>query len=37
MSDWMSGKRVTEGPIVPVLLSFALPVLLQQLLQVRRI
>ena len=33
MSDWMSGKRVTEGPIVPVLLSFALPVLLQQLLQ----
>jgi len=33
MPDRMSGKRVTDGPIVPVLLSFALPVLLQQLLQ----
>ena len=29
----MSGKQVENGPIAPVLFSFALPVLLLQLLQ----
>ena len=33
MSEKMSGRHVTEGPIAPVLFSFALPVLLLQLLQ----
>ena len=33
MSVRMSGKHVENGPIVPVLISFALPVLLLQLLQ----
>lgn len=33
MSEKMSGRHVTEGPIAPVLLSFALPVLALQLLQ----
>ena len=33
MSVRMSGKHVENGPIAPVLLSFALPVLLLQLLQ----
>ena len=32
MSERMSGKHVENGPIVQVLLSFALPVLLLQLL-----
>lgn len=33
MSERMSGRHVENGPVVPVLLSFALPVLLLQLLQ----
>ena len=33
MSVEMSGRHVENGPIAPVLLSFALPVLLLQLLQ----